>query len=93
MFVEDILKQKEFLLKPKRSDKFVVPLYKDGWRYCHISLGNKHAFVRPLTGDKRSKISRKKLQEELCDTYWWAARCHSSRGLKKKPRNWHREYA
>lgn len=92
MFVEDILKLKDTLLKPKRSDRFVVPLYREGWRYCEVSIGNKRAFVRPLTDDRRSKTTRKKIEEELCSTYWWAAECHASRGLKKKPRNWYKKY-
>jgi hypothetical protein len=93
MFVEDILELKDTLLNPKRSDRFVVPLYLDGWRYCEISVGNKRAFVRPLTDDRRTKMTRKKLEEELCNTYWWAARCEASRETLKKPRNWQKKYA
>jgi len=92
MFVEDILKQKEFLLNPKRSDEFVVPLYLEGWRYCNVKIGSKVCTVKPCVKGKLNKISTRVFKDELRETYWSAALCHAGRN-GKRPKNWKTLYA
>ncbi len=92
MFVEDILKLKDNLLNPKRSDEFVVPLYLEGWRYCNVKIGSKVCTVKPCTKGKVQKYSPRMIKEELKETYWAAAMYHAGR-QGKRPKNWKSLYA
>lgn len=92
MFVEDILKLKDKLLNPKRSDEFRVPLYLEGWRYCDVKIGSKLCTVKPCARGKVHKYSVRGIKEELNQTYWSAALCHAGR-KGKRPRNWKQLYA
>ena len=92
MFVEDILKLKDKLLNPKRSDEFKVPLYLEGWRYCDVKIGSKVCTIKPFSKGKTHKISTRLFKEELYKTYWSAALSHSGRKGKRQ-RNWRTLYA
>jgi hypothetical protein len=92
MIMNDILELKDTLLNPKRSDEFVVPFYLMGWRYCSVKIGSKNCTVQPITGGKPTKYTPRRIKEELCNTYWYAAKCHASRDGKRK-KNWESAYA
>lgn len=92
MFVEDILKVRDNLLSPKRSDKFISPLYIEGWRYFEVRIGNKYCYLTPLVGGNTVKKRLSSFKEKFRITYWDAARCHSGRGIKRRSKNWQRKY-
>tara|TARA_R100000935_G_scaffold19671_2_gene37709 strand:- start:503 stop:796 length:294 start_codon:yes stop_codon:yes gene_type:complete len=96
--VKSILNLKDKLLQPKRSDKYNMWFFLDGWRLCEISIGNKKGTVRPLAGGSKKIYNLKLLKEELKETYWYAARCDASKvahesGRKKRKLQWERIYS
>jgi hypothetical protein len=91
--VEDILKLKQMLLNPKRSDEFDTWYYLDGWRMCTVKVGNKRGIVTPKFGRGKITLGMRQLKEDLNNLYWYAARCHASRDVKKRPKNWAAHYA
>lgn len=91
--VEDILELKSFLLNPKRSDEFKTWYYLDGWRMCTIKVGSKKCTVTPLFGRGKINLTIRTLKEELNKLYWYAAKCHASRGKKKRSLRWESDYA
>tara|TARA_Y100000401_G_C8288529_1_gene207374 strand:+ start:267 stop:545 length:279 start_codon:yes stop_codon:yes gene_type:complete len=91
--VEDILELKTMLLNPKRSDSFTTWVYVDGWRLCDITIGSKKATVKPIAGGPKKTFTIRQIRDELKSIYWYAAKQHASRGVKKRPKNWQDLYA
>jgi|TARA_R100000315_G_C5215770_1_gene128823 hypothetical protein len=95
--VEDILKLKQMLLNPKRSDEFDTWYYLDGWRMCSVKVGNKRGTITPKFGRGKITIGMRQLKDELNGLYWYAARCHASKeakleGRNKRKRQWENQY-
>tara|TARA_R110000824_G_scaffold167194_4_gene344045 strand:- start:1412 stop:1711 length:300 start_codon:yes stop_codon:yes gene_type:complete len=95
---EILLTFKKQLLTPKRSDKFTIPFYLEGWRICDITIGNKKCIVKPIHGRGIKKFTLNKLKEQLEIHYWFAASIDSTRkawskGKKKRPKEWEKDYA
>ena len=95
---KEILIFKNQLLFPKRSDKFTIQYYLDGWRTCEVTIGSKKATVNPLFGRGKKTFSIQKIREELANLYWYAARCDATKtaqdqGRKKKRSGWEHDYA
>jgi len=97
--VEDILKLKDKLLNPKRSDRFDVWMSLDhGWRLFSIVVGNKTAKVKSLYSKEKHTMRINELKQKLNETYWYAARCDASRkakeeGKNKRKKGWEKNYA
>ncbi len=91
--VEEILELKSVLLNPKRSDEFDTWYYLDGWRMCSVKIGSKKGTVTPKFGRGKITIGIRRLKEELNSLYWYAARCHAGRHVKKRSREWEKHYA
>jgi len=95
---ETLLSLKDQLLNPKRSDKFTMPFYLEGWRICNITVGSKKCKVTPITKRGGKTFTPFKLKEELSKHYWSAAKTDAtlkawSNGKKKRPKNWEKDYA
>ena len=95
---ETLLSLKDQLLNPKRSDKFTMPFYLEGWRICNIIVGSKKCKVTPITKRGGKTFTPFKLKEELSKHYWSAAKTDAtlkawSNGKKKRPKNWEEDYA
>jgi|TARA_R100000329_G_scaffold66895_1_gene58790 hypothetical protein len=93
-----LLSLKDQLLNPKRSDKFQMPFYLEGWRICDVSIGSKKCRVVPITKRGGKTFTLFKLKEQLQKHYWTAAKTDAtikawSNGKRKRPRNWEKDYA
>ena len=99
MYTTDtLLSLKDQLLNPKRSDKFQMPFYLEGWRICDVSIGSKKCRVVPITKRGGKTFTLFKLKEELSKHYWSAAKTDATLkawadGKKKRPKNWAINYA
>lgn len=97
--VDQILKLKNKLLNPKRSDKFTLQYYLDGWRTCDVIIGNNRGTITARYGRKShaKKMTMTKLKKEFNSLYWYAAKTDAVKkmweeGNKKLSSNWMSDY-